>query len=75
MNLKCMEMLDRANTGAFGNPAPARVTCDIKKGPFIVVSGHDLEDLHELLEQTEGIAESTSTRTSELLPAHGYPGA
>ena len=73
VNLKCMEMLDRANTGAFGNPAPARVTCDIKKGPFIVVSGHDLEDLHELLEQTEGKGINIYTHC-ELLPAHGYPG-
>ena len=73
VNLKCMEMLDRANTSAFGNPAPARVTCDIKKGPFIVVSGHDLEDLHELLEQTEGKGINIYTHC-EMLPAHGYPG-
>ena len=72
-NFKCMEMLDRANTQAFGNPVPTRVTCDIKKGPFIVVSGHDLEDLHELLEQTAGKGINIYTHC-EMLPAHGYPG-
>ena len=45
VNLKCMEMLDRANTESFGMPVPTRVNTDIKKGPFIVVSGHDLRDL------------------------------
>ena len=54
VNLKCMALLDAANTGAFGDPVPTRVPTDIKKGPFIVVSGHDLEDLHQLLEQTAG---------------------
>ena len=53
VNLKCMELLDRANTGAFGQPVPTSVNTDIKKGPFIVVSGHDLEDMHQLLEQTK----------------------
>ena len=53
VNLKCMALLDRANTGAYGTPVPTRVNTDIKKGPFIVVSGHDLRDLHELLEQTK----------------------
>lgn len=72
-NFKCMEMLDRANTQAFGNPVPTRVACDIKKGPFIVVSGHDLEDLHELLEQTAGKGINIYTHC-EMLPAHGYPG-
>ena len=52
VNYRCMELLDTANTTAFGNPVPTRVHTDIKKGPFIVVSGHDLEDLHQLLEQT-----------------------
>ena len=72
-NFKCMEMLDRANTQAFGNPVPTRVACDIKKGPFIVVSGHDLEDLHELLEQTAGKGINIYTHC-EMLPAHGDPG-
>ena len=49
VNLKCMALLDAANTGAFGDPVSTRVPTDIKKGPFIVVSGHDLEDLHQLL--------------------------
>ena len=53
INLKCMELLDRANTDTFGTPVPTKVNTDIKKGPFIVVSGHDLEDLHQLLEQTK----------------------
>lgn len=52
VNLKCMELLDQANTETFGTPVPTKVNTDIKKGPFIVVSGHDLEDLHQLLEQT-----------------------
>ena len=54
MNFRCMELLDEANTGTFGTPQPAKVPTDIKKGPFIVVSGHDLGDLAQLLEQTAG---------------------
>ena len=73
VNFRCMELLDAANTGAFGDPTPTRVTTDIKKGPFIVVSGHDLEDLHQLLEQTSGTGVNVYTH-SEMLPAHGYPG-
>ena len=65
--------MDTANTTAFGNPVPTRVHTDIKKGPFIVVSGHDLEDLHQLLEQTKGTGINVYTH-SEMLPAHGYPG-
>ena len=73
VNYKCMELLDKANTGSFGNPVPTRVNTDIKKGPFIVVSGHDLADLHELLEQTKDTGINIYTH-SEMLPAHGYPG-
>ncbi|MBP3359316.1 MAG: hydroxylamine reductase [Clostridia bacterium] len=73
VNYKCMELLDKANTEAFGNPVPTRVNADIKKGPFIVVSGHDLEDLHQLLEQTKDKGINIYTH-SEMLPAHGYPG-
>lgn len=73
VNYRCMELLDTANTTAFGNPVPTRVHTDIKKGPFIVVSGHDLEDLHQLLEQTKGTGINVYTH-SEMLPAHGYPG-
>jgi hydroxylamine reductase len=49
-----MELLDTANTGAYGTPAPKKVSCNIEAGPFIVISGHDLHDLKLLLEQTEG---------------------
>ena len=73
MNFRCMELLDRANTGTFGTPQPTKVPTDIKKGPFIVVSGHDLGDLAQLLEQTVGKGINIYTH-SEMLPAHGYPG-
>lgn len=72
INLKCMELLDAANTGTYGNPTPAEVLITKKKGPFIVVSGHDLKDLKELLEQTEGKGVNIYTH-GEMLPAHGYP--
>lgn len=72
INLKCMELLDTANTESFGTPVPTRVNVDIKKGPFIVISGHDLGDLKQLLEQTEGKGINIYTH-SEMLPAHGYP--
>lgn len=72
INLKCMELLDTANTSTFGTPVPTRVNVDIKKGPFIVVSGHDLKDLSQLLEQTVGKGINIYTH-SEMLPAHGYP--
>ena len=72
VNFQCMALLDRANTGTFGDPVPTRVNTDIKKGPFIVVSGHDLEDLHQLLEQTAGKGINIYTHC-EMLPAHGYP--
>ena len=65
-------MLDRANTESFGMPVPTRVNTDIKKGPFIVVSGHDLRDLSLLLEQTKDKGINVYTH-SEMLPAHGYP--
>ncbi len=52
MNLKCMALLDEANTSAYGHPVPVKVTTNVEKGPFIVVSGHDLLDLKQLLEQT-----------------------
>lgn len=72
INLKCMELLDTANTKSFGNPVPTRVNIDIKKGPFIVISGHDLGDLQQLLEQTKDKGINIYTH-SEMLPAHGYP--
>ena len=73
INLTCMELLDAANTGAYGNPIPSTVTMKIEKGPFIVVTGHDLHDLKMLLEQSEGKGVNIYTH-SEMLPAHGYPG-
>ncbi|MDO5561002.1 MAG: hydroxylamine reductase [Oscillospiraceae bacterium] len=72
VNLKCMEMLDAANTDAYGDPVPTEVPLTIEKGPFIVVSGHDLHDMKLLLEQTQGKGINIYTH-SEMLPAHGYP--
>lgn len=72
VNLKCMALLDTANTESYGTPVPTIVPLTIEKGPFIVVSGHDLHDLKLLLEQTEGKGINIYTH-SEMLPAHGYP--
>ncbi|MHB9291302.1 hydroxylamine reductase [Hollandina sp. SP2] len=71
-NLKIMEMLDKGNTGAFGSPKPVSVPLTIEKGPFIVISGHDLHDLEMLLEQTGGKGVNVYTH-GEMLPAHAYP--
>jgi len=71
-NLKCMELLDKANTETYGDPVPVKVPLTIEKGPFIVVSGHDLRDLHLLLEQTKDKGINIYTH-GEMLPAHGYP--
>lgn len=71
-NLKCMEMLDKANTESYGTPAPVTVPLTVEKGPFIVISGHDLKDLELLLKQTEGKGINIYTH-GEMLPAHGYP--
>ncbi len=72
VNLACMALLDQANTGSFGTPTPVTVPLTIEKGPFIVISGHDLRDLKLLLEQTEGKGINIYTH-GEMLPAHGYP--
>ena len=72
INLTCMAMLDKANTEAFGTPAPTEVTLTVEKGPFIVITGHDLYDLKKLLEQTEGKGINIYTH-GEMLPAHAYP--
>lgn len=72
MNLKCMALLDEANTDAYGEPVPTEVPLTIEKGPFIVVSGHDLHDMKLLLEQTKDKGINIYTH-SEMLPAHGYP--
>ncbi len=72
INFKCMELLDKANTESYGNPVPTKVSLTVEKGPFIVVSGHDLHDLKLLLEQTKDKGINIYTH-SEMLPAHGYP--
>jgi len=72
MNLKVMELLDRVHTQRFGNPIPTSVATGTRKGSGILVTGHDLLDLYELLKQTEGTGINVYTH-SEMLPAHGYP--
>ena len=72
VNLKCMALLDRANTETFGNPAPVTVPLTVEKGPFIVITGHDLYDLKLLLEQTKDKGINVYTH-GEMLPAHAYP--
>ena len=72
INLKCMELLDKANTFTYGNPQPKKVTTNIEKGPFIIVTGHDLKDLKLLLEQTKDKGVNIYTH-GEMLPAHAYP--
>ncbi|MFA5335185.1 MAG: hydroxylamine reductase [Candidatus Omnitrophota bacterium] len=72
VNFKCLELLDKANTGHFGNPNPTAVKLGVKKGPAIIVTGHDLLDLEQLLRQTEGKGINIYTH-GEMLPAHGYP--
>ncbi len=71
-NLRAMELLDAANTGAYGNPVPTKVPLGHKKGKAILVSGHDLKDLELLLKQTEGNDIYIYTH-GEMLPTHGYP--
>ncbi len=72
VNLACMALLDKANTESFGTPTPTTVPLTVEKGPFIVVSGHDLRDLKLLLEQTAGKGINIYTH-GEMLPAHAYP--
>lgn len=72
INLKCMALLDKANTETYGNPVPSEVSLTVEKGPFIVISGHDLYDLKQLLKQTEGKGINIYTH-GEMLPAHAYP--
>lgn len=72
INLKCMALLDQANTQTYGKPQPTTVSLHVEKGPFIVVTGHDLKDLHLLLEQTAGKGINIYTH-GEMLPAHAYP--
>ena len=72
VNLKCMALLDKANTETFGHPVPTTVSLTVEEGPFIVISGHDLRDLKLLLEQTQGKGIHIYTH-GEMLPAHAYP--
>ena len=72
VNLRCMSLLDKANTEVFGHPQPTQVSLTVEKGPFIVITGHDLYDLKLLLEQTQGKGVNVYTH-GEMLPAHGYP--
>ncbi len=71
--IEVMKKLDEANTTIYQNPTPHNVNVHIKKGPFIIVSGHDLKDLEMLLKQTEGTGINIYTH-GEMLPCHGYPG-
>ncbi len=72
INLRAMELLDAANTGAYGHPVPTKVPLGAKTGKAILVSGHDLKDLEILLKQTEGKGINIYTH-GEMLPCHGYP--
>ena len=72
INLICMALLDEANTKTYGNPVPTEVILTVEKGPFIVITGHDLYDLKQLLEQTKDKGINVYTH-GEMLPAHGYP--
>lgn len=73
MAIAIMKKLDEANTEVYGNPSPHKVNIHMKKGPFIIVSGHDLKDLEMLLEQTKGKGVNIYTH-GEMLPCHGYDG-
>jgi hydroxylamine reductase len=73
INLRTMEILDAANTTAYGLPVPTKVPLGAKKGKAILVSGHDLKDMEEILKQSAGKGISVYTH-GEMLPTHGYPG-
>jgi hydroxylamine reductase len=72
INLRAMELLDAGNTGTYGHPVPTAVPLGVKKGHAILVSGHDLKDLEEILKQSEGKGIFVYTH-GEMLPCHGYP--
>ncbi len=72
MGVQTMALLDEANTGTYGHPEPTEVDIGVKEGPAILISGHDLRDLKELLEQTEGMGINVYTH-GEMLPANAYP--
>ncbi|MEJ5349499.1 MAG: hydroxylamine reductase [Desulfosoma sp.] len=73
VNIRAMELLDAANTGTYGHPVPTKVPLGHRRGKAVLVSGHDLKDLEELLKQTEGKGITVYTH-GEMLPCHGYPG-
>jgi hydroxylamine reductase len=73
MSMEVMRTLDEANTTVYENPTPNKVNVSVKKGPFIIVSGHDLKDMDMLLQQTEKKGIHVYTH-GEMLPSHGYPG-
>ncbi len=72
MNLRVMELLDKAHIDRFGQPAPAQVFTGLRKGHAILVTGHDFLDLEEILKQSEGKGINVYTH-GEMLPAHAYP--
>jgi len=72
VNLKAMELLDAGNTGTYGHPVPTPVPLGARAGKAILVSGHDLKDLEEILKRTEGKGINIYTH-GEMLPCHGYP--
>ncbi|MCW4046166.1 MAG: hydroxylamine reductase [Candidatus Bathyarchaeota archaeon] len=72
VNIRAMELLDAGNTETYGHPVPTKVPLGAKKGKAILVSGHDLKDLEEVLKQSQGKGIYVYTH-GEMLPAHGYP--
>ena len=72
MGVQAMALLDQANTSTYGNPEPTQVNLGVRPGPAILISGHDLRDLDELLQQTEGKGVNVYTH-GEMLPANAYP--
>lgn len=73
MNLKTMQILNDGHVEVLGDPAPVEITEGIQEGPGILVTGHDLVDLRDLLEQTEGTGINIYTH-GEMMPGHMYPG-
>lgn len=72
VNLRAMELLDEGNTSTYGHPVPTQVPLGARKGKAILVSGHDLKDLEDILKQSEGKGINVYTH-GEMLPCHGYP--